>query len=172
MPEGGILSISVDVAQPSGEQDLVSGEYVRVPVSDNGSGTDAATLAKATEPFFTTKGLGKGTGLGLSMIHGLARQLNGGLRLESEVGVGTRAMLWLPVTSRVPARTETSLTQTQGSAPDSAHRVTILVVDDDPLISTSTAYLLEDLGHAVVEANSGARALEILKNDGQQITSS
>ena len=169
MPDGGILSISVDVARSSGEKDLVPGEYVRVTVSDNGSGMDAATLAKATEPFFTTKGLGKGTGLGLSMIHGLARQLNGGLRLESEVGRGTRAALWLPVTSRLPARTETSVApQAPGNRAGPVHRVTILVVDDDPLISTSTTYLLEDLGHAVVEADSGARALDILKN-GQEI---
>ena len=169
MPDGGVLSISVDVAQSSGDKDLVAGEYVRILVSDNGCGMGAATLAKATEPFFTTKGLGKGTGLGLSMVHGLARQLNGGLRLESEVGRGTCASLWLPVTSRVPATTEISAApQAPGNGQGSLRGVTILVVDDDPLISTSTTYLLEDLGHAVIEANSGARALEILQN-GQKI---
>ena len=70
---------------------------MRLTVSDNGEGMDAETLRKATEPFFSTKGLGKGTGLGLSMIHGLANQMNGALRLKSELGQGTTAELWLPV---------------------------------------------------------------------------
>ncbi|MFM0213736.1 ATP-binding protein [Paraburkholderia sediminicola] len=167
MPEGGTLLISVDVTNSSGRDELAAGDYLCLTVSDTGKGMDAATLAKATEPFFTTKELGKGTGLGLSMIHGLALQLNGSLRLESELERGTRASLWLPVTSQDSIALPLAQPKPQDSAIDSIH-ATILVVDDDALIASSTAYLLEDLGHEVIEADSGANALEVLKN-GQKV---
>ncbi len=121
---------------------------------------DAKTLAKATEPFFSTKEIGKGTGLGLSMIHGLAVQLNGALRLSSELGRGTVAEIWVPVTAEPAPEATPAL-----AAIEDAPRVTILVVDDDALISMSTVDMLEDLGHEVIEANSGDRALEILENN-------
>src|SRR6202042_70523 len=72
------------------------GEYVRITITDSGVGMDKATLDKATEPFFTTKGPGKGTGLGLSMVHGLAAQSGGLLRIQSEPNAGTSVDLWLP----------------------------------------------------------------------------
>ena len=162
MPEGGTVSIHVDVIHASEQVDLATGAYVRVTVSDTGQGMDKMTLSKAAEPFFTTKEVGKGTGLGLSMIHGLALQLHGALRLASTPGRGTQAELWLPVTSDAPAAPPLAEPESKGSASASA-RATILVVDDDALIATSTAYLLEDLGHNVIEANSGAKALEILR---------
>ena len=163
MPEGGALSIAVDDVPTCGDNELPAGEYVRIVVTDTGKGMDPDTLAKATEPFFTTKELGKGTGLGLSMIHGLALQLNGALRLESEAGRGTRIELWLPVTSqRVTTHDLQHDAQPEGSAIDPI-QATILLVDDDALIATSTAYLLQDMGHEVIEADSGAGALEILK---------
>ncbi len=169
MPDGGTISITVDAVRSFESVDLADGDYVRLTVSDTGHGMDAATLLKATEPFFTTKEVGKGTGLGLSMIHGLALQLGGALRLHSTAGRGTRAELWLPVTSRVPCSPTLAA---PAPAPDQVEaitsRATILLVDDDALISTSTAYLLEDLGHEVIEANSGADALDILKN-GQKV---
>jgi CheY-like chemotaxis protein len=135
---------------------------VRLVVSDTGLGMDAETLAKATEPFFSTKELGKGTGLGLSMVHGLANQLNGALRLTSEVGRGTRAELWLPATAQVVDIEARAVHDVPEETVIS--RMTILVVDDDPLIAMSTVDMLEDLGHDVIEANSGAHALEILQN--------
>jgi len=164
MPDGGTLTISVDTAQSSGSKELRAGSYVRVTVSDTGTGMDAATLARATEPFFTTKEIGKGTGLGLSMIHGLAQQLNGSLRLESSPGCGTRASLWLPVSEVVVSIEKDMPALIERQDDEVQARATILVVDDDPLIATSTAYLLEDLGHEVVEVGSGAAALEVLKN--------
>jgi signal transduction histidine kinase/CheY-like chemotaxis protein len=162
MPDGGTISIRVDTVRTSASIDLAAGEYVRLTVSDTGHGMDPDTLLKATEPFFTTKEVGKGTGLGLSMIHGLALQLDGALRLQSTAGHGTRAELWLPVTSHVPSPPKPAA---PALPEDSAAtmRATILLVDDDALISTSTAYLLEDLGHEVIEANSGADALDVLK---------
>jgi CheY-like chemotaxis protein len=139
--------------------DLQPGNYVELTVIDDGLGMDAATLARASEPFFTTKGVGKGTGLGLSMIHGYARQLGGALVLESEVGVGTKAHLWLPAGKSEP-RVETAR-----AAPETVPGVmpqTILAVDDDVLVLMNTAALLEDLGHNPIEASSGSEALTLL----------
>jgi CheY-like chemotaxis protein len=162
MPDGGVLSISVDQAEAAAGSELPTGSYVRLTVSDTGQGMDAKTLRKATEPFFSTKELGKGTGLGLSMIHGLAVQLNGMLRLSSEVGRGTTAELWLPLAGTVSAIEESAVGQREEAKIPS--RMTILVVDDDALIAMSTAAMLEDLGHDIIEANSGHNALEILQN--------
>jgi signal transduction histidine kinase len=165
MPDGGRITIRVDEVRSSGDNELNAGDYVRVTVSDTGSGMDAATLAKATEPFFTTKEVGKGTGLGLSMIHGLARQLQGALRLESSMGRGTSASLWLPVVAgRVVAQAAAEPAGDEASVHAPQLRATILVVDDDPLIASSTSYLLQDLGQEVIEANSGEAALEILRS--------
>ncbi|MCD6073273.1 MAG: hybrid sensor histidine kinase/response regulator [Rhodospirillales bacterium] len=165
MPEGGTLTISADCLEVQDEADLSDGRYVRLIVRDTGQGMDEATLKKATEPFFSTKGIGKGTGLGLSMIHGLALQLNGALRLSSELGSGTKAELWLPVTT---ASTRTQKTATKELAADESPALTILLVDDDALVVTSTVSMLEDFGHDVIEAESGATALDILQ-DGRPV---
>lgn len=161
MPNGGLLTIVVDRGSPDLPTGLAAGPFVRLAVVDTGTGMDAETLGKATEPFFSTKELGKGTGLGLSMIHGLARQLGGALRLSSELGRGTTAELWMPATSEPVAAPAPGVHQ-PGERPSS--RLTVLVVDDDVLISMSTALMVEDLGHEVVEVNSGAQALEVLRS--------
>jgi signal transduction histidine kinase len=160
MPDGGVLTITVDHLETS-TAELPPGRYVRLTVSDTGSGMDAETLQKATEPFFSTKELGKGTGLGLSMVHGLAIQLKGILRLSSQVGVGTNAELWLPVTAMIAEETKPLAIEPVGQL---NARITVLVVDDDALIAMSTVDMLEDLGHDVIEAHSGERALEILRD--------
>jgi CheY-like chemotaxis protein len=121
---------------------------------------DAETLARAVEPFFSTKGIGKGTGLGLSMVHGLAEQSGGLFRLRSSVGEGTCAELWLPVAQSAPVAPALPAPVHVASA-----GATILLVDDDALIANSTAALLEDLGHRVAEAHSGQEAL-VLMQDG------
>jgi signal transduction histidine kinase len=159
MPDGGALTISVDQVEGT-IADLPPGEYVRLSVIDTGHGMSEETLGKATDPFFSTKELGKGTGLGLSMVHGLALQLGGVLRLASEEGRGTRAELWLPTTTAV-ARERPEI---RGQNVEDIPAMTILIVDDDALISMSTVDMLEDLGHEVLEANSGKRALEILRD--------
>jgi PAS domain S-box-containing protein len=160
MPNGGVLTITVDHLEASAAE-LPHGRYVRLAVSDTGSGMDAETLQKATEPFFSTKELGKGTGLGLSMVHGLAIQLKGALRLSSQVGVGTNAELWLPITTAVTREAESATLEPDGELNG---KITVLVVDDDALIAMSTVGMLEDLGHEVIEAHSGDRALEILRD--------
>jgi CheY-like chemotaxis protein len=121
---------------------------------------DEATLKRAAEPFFTTKGAGKGTGLGLSMVHGVAAQSGGAMRMTSKPGAGTTVELWLPV-SDAAAVVETLPLGT--SFGDAGRPCRILVVDDDPLITASTAAMLEDLGHLAIEASSGARALDLLR---------
>lgn len=161
MPDGGRICIRGVEHEVVGEvRGLTSGHYVRMTVSDEGSGMDAATLARATEPFFTTKGVGKGTGLGLSMIHGFARQNGGMLEIESAPGEGTRAHVWLPVApdsvraSAAAPRTEISCRAMRS--------LVVLVVDDDPLVLMNTADLLTDLGHRVIEVESGDAALDYM----------
>ena len=161
MPDGGVLRIELDTVQIGDAEDLAPGDYVRISVIDSGGGMDAATLERAVEPFFSTKELGKGTGLGLSMIHGLAQQLNGALRLSSQVGLGTRADLYMPATTQTVQQAPVYVERPAEVAP--RMRATILLVDDDPLIAMSTVDMLEDLGHTVIEAHSGAKALEALK---------
>lgn len=162
MPDGGALRIVVERAAEKKTDDLAAGDYVRIIVTDNGTGMDAATLARATEPFFSTKELGKGTGLGLSMIHGLALQLNGALRLHSTVGQGTRAELWLPATDRQVAVCDTAPSRPDRAGPDS---LSILVVDDDVLVAMSTVDMLEELGHEVTQASDGQEALALLESN-------
>ena len=161
MPDGGTLRIKVDQAEGAGGE-IPDGRYVRLIVADTGQGMDVETLGKATEPFFSTKELGKGTGLGLSMVHGLAVQLQGALRLESELGHGTTAELWLPATDLAP---EESIPKSdEATIRPPSQKMTVLLVDDDALIAMTTVDMLEDLGFEVIEANSGNRALEIIRN--------
>jgi signal transduction histidine kinase/CheY-like chemotaxis protein len=161
MPDGGTLIISLSLEQVPATRDLAAGRYIKLCVSDTGCGMDPQTLSRAIEPFFSTKEVGKGTGLGLSMIHGLALQLKGALRLLSDVGRGTRAELWLPVANGAAVATASDA---QPEADVSKRRLTLLFVDDDFLISLSTAALLEDLGHDVIKASSGAAALDVVKS--------
>jgi len=119
---------------------------------------DLDTLRKAKEPFFTTKAVGKGTGLGLSMVHGLVEQSNGAFLLKSELGKGTMAELWLPVAPEA----ENAAAETE-PAREAEESLSILAVDDDPLVLMSTVAMLEEMGHRVLQATRGAEALEMLR---------
>ena len=165
MPEGGRLRVSVDAVRQEAHDGLAPGNYVRISVADTGSGMDEQTLAKATEPFFSTKEVGKGTGLGLSMVHGLAQQLGGALRLHSQPGRGTRAELWLPAANGKTESPQKAATAEPAGTPP---RAKILLVDDDALVASSTAALLEELGHTVTVARSPAKALDII-HSGQPL---
>jgi CheY-like chemotaxis protein len=123
---------------------------------------DEATLSRATEPFFTTKGVGRGTGLGLSMVLGVTEQSGGQFVLQSRKGEGTTAEIWLPVAS-ADLVTGSDL-RVEAESPDPVCPVTVLVVDDDPLVLMNTAAMLDDVGHRVLEASSGAQALRILRH--------
>jgi signal transduction histidine kinase/ActR/RegA family two-component response regulator len=160
MPAGGTLTISAaKITQTVNGADsiLAAGDYVRIAIADNGVGMDEVTLAKATEPFFTTKGPGKGTGLGLSMVHGLAAQSGGLLRIISQPNVGTTLELWLPMTN-TSALSLASDAPALGTAPQ-VGPCRVLLVDDDTLVMTGTSAMIEDMGHTSIEAYSGAEAL-------------
>jgi PAS domain S-box-containing protein len=159
MPDGGEITISARAATlDKNEAGLQAGAYVRLAVSDTGAGMDKETLARATEPFFTTKGVGKGTGLGVPMVQGLAVQSGGKFELNSQLGVGTTAELWLPATDKMAARVAavSPPVSSAGRAP-----LRVLAVDDDDLVLRNTVALLEDLGHTVFAASSGLAALEM-----------
>jgi signal transduction histidine kinase/ActR/RegA family two-component response regulator len=163
MPEGGPLTVTVDEVTigPGSEPKLPPGLYVRLSVIDAGHGMDAATLARAVEPFYSTKETGRGTGLGLSMVHGLAAQLGGGFILSSVLGQGTRADLYLPIADKTPAGGDNSAAQTMRRADNP---LAVLLVDDEDIVRVGTAEMIRDLGHSVSEASSGAEALAMLAN--------
>lgn len=156
----GELTLSVSLTTVASGQSPPPGRYVRLEVADTGDGMDADTLARAAEPFFTTKGVGQGTGLGVSMVHGLAEQSGGVFRLTSGPGTGTQAELLLPVAEAVDAGSTPGTGNLDPAA--ASRRLTILAVDDDSLVLMGTAGMLEDLGHTVIEAHSGSAALTLL----------
>ena len=158
MPNGGRVTMTAESATigPGDHQQISPGLYVRLSVIDTGTGMDAATLARAVEPFYSTKEQGKGTGLGLSMVHGLAAQMGGGFRLSSAVGQGTRADLWLPAASDAA---DVALPADDPAASATSRPLALLLVDDEELVRLGTAEMLRDLGHTVAEAASGGEAL-------------
>jgi len=162
MPDGGKLTLTVTEAVAPLPASLAAGNYVCLALTDTGTGMDEETLSHATEPFFTTKGIGKGTGLGLAMVRGLTEQSGGTVTIDSTVGTGTTVTLWIPVT------TETAPEVTAALAPaaetvDEGRMLKILVVDDDFLVAMNTSAMLEDLGHKVVEVHSAGLALNVLE---------
>jgi len=160
MLEGGTMRISASTEQvdQGHRSKLAAGEYLCLSVADTGTGMDAATLARAVEPFFSTKGVGKGTGLGLSMVHGLASQLNGALTIQSAPGLGTNVELWLPRSLSEP----TPLLRVVEASEPRLIRGIALLVDDEELVRASTSYMLAELGYRVIEAASGEEAMALM----------
>jgi PAS domain S-box-containing protein len=162
MPDGGTVTIAAENRHVGGDELTgLSGDFVRLAVTDDGTGISRGDLEKVMEPFFTTKDVGKGSGLGLSMVYGFAKQSNGAFRIESELGQGTTAELWLP---RAPMRARIGK-----DAPKKPKRVpkipnlNVLLVDDHAEVRSTTAAVLEDSGHKVFQAANGAEALDVLK---------
>ena len=166
MPGGGRLTISArgERVGPGAIPGLAVGDYVCIAERDTGVGMDEATLKRATEPFFTTKGVGRGTGLGLSMVDGLVAQSGGAMRISSKVGTGTSIELWLPVSE---------LEKVEEPRPAGTPRILdlracrVLVVDDDPIVAAGTAAMLEDLGHSAIEVGSAEVALQVLSSESE-----
>ena len=165
MPQGGRLTIAAQRQAVEADRipNLEPGEYVRIVVTDTGAGMDETTLKRAPEPFYTTKGVGKGTGLGLSMVYGLAAQSGGAARLSSRLGIGTTIELWLPVAAGGEPRQLRPAPSFAVGTSSAACRV--LFVDDDPMVTNSTVAMLEQLGHRVLVASSGALALDVARLD-------
>ena len=162
-PPGGEVTIEsrpVTIAARQGE--LEPGAYLRVGVRDTGMGMDAATIARAVEPFFTTKAPGEGTGLGLSQVYGFARQSGGGVEIESQPGQGATVALLLPIDEAgLATENPPAVDPLQAQAPSR-----VLLVEDDPEVAELVEAMLRDLGHSVVRASGVDEALARLEQDG------
>ncbi len=164
-PEHGVTTLE------AADDALPMGRYVVLSVADTGTGMTADVLAKAFEPFYTTKPLGQGTGLGLSMIYGFARQSGGGVRIQSSPGAGTIVRLCLPVAGTVPPGPATDRPDPgrdgaagldEGAAPARRRGGTVLVVEDDPAVRLLVLEVLAELGYAAIEAADAQAAIPVL----------
>jgi PAS domain S-box-containing protein len=167
MPDGGTLTVATENvrmnAQSARERDMADGEYIVISVADSGSGMPAEVIARAFDPFFTTKPLGQGTGLGLSMVYGFAKQSGGQVRIRSTVGEGTNVQLYLP-RHLGPAEPREVVTDS-ADTPRAVDGETVLVVEDEPLVSMLLTDLLEELGYTTIDAADAAAGLQVLQSD-------
>jgi len=159
MPDGGTIRLAANTRSLArDDQGLEPGDYVVLAVSDTGCGISPDHLGQVLEPFFTTKEVGKGTGLGLSMVYGFAKQSGGAFRIASELGQGTTAEIWLPCASAQEAPVLDAPAEPAIDCPS----LDILLVDDHADVRRTTAAMLEELGHRVVDAQGGQDALALL----------
>ncbi|MHC5019152.1 MAG: PAS domain-containing protein [Planctomycetota bacterium] len=162
MPRGGVLGIAcsrveVGPSHAAHADGVAPGEYVRIAVSDTGSGMDDDTRDRAFEPFFTTKESGRGTGLGLATCHGIVMQNGGHILLDSAPGEGTTFRMFFPHVADAGERAERPAET--GDRPSRGHE-TILVVEDEQPVLTMCAAALRRLGYRVIEAHDGRSAVE------------
>ncbi len=169
MPGGGLLTIEASNRgiddRAARAQDLPSGQYLVLRVSDTGTGMSPAVMARAFDPFFTTKPLGQGTGLGLSMIYGFARQSGGQVRIHSTLGQGSAISIYLPRHHGDAIAPASEPPFEAGDLPRAEQGETVLIVDDEPTVRMLVAEVLLDLGYTAVEAADGAAGLEILQSE-------
>jgi len=161
MPEGGTLTISAERRSGDVTPDLPAGDYVALTISDTGSGMPPEVLARAAEPFFTTKGVGKGTGMGLSMAFGVMRESGGSLKIESEVGKGTSITLFLRLATLEPRR-EVEDDARNDERIDLSGRV-IALIEDDAQVRATLVEMLRAAGAEVREAGDGVEGLEVVR---------
>jgi PAS domain S-box-containing protein len=165
-PAGGRLTIETANKwldqRAAQERDLPPGQYICVCVTDTGTGMSPAVIARAFDPFYTTKPLGEGTGLGLSMVYGFARQSGGQVRIYSELGRGTTMSLYLP---RHLGPADEAEAEEVAIAHEHGHGETVLVVDDEPVVRMLVRDILIEQGYVPLEAGDGAAALKILQSD-------
>jgi len=166
MPNGGMISVATGnyaLGPPQRPEEPQAGDYVGISVSDTGAGIAADIRDKVFDPFFTTKEVGRGSGLGLSQVLGVAQQLGGGVRIETEPGMGTAVIVFLPraeVVSEDAPSPGGVRRRRNGKVARAASG--ILLVDDDPDVRAVAAAMLREAGHTVIEAGSGGAALERL----------
>lgn len=163
MPEGGRLRVQAgNQALTHPLNALPAGDYVRIAVSDTGFGMPPEVLAKALDPFFTTKGVGKGTGLGLPQAYGFAAQSHGTLLLHSTPGAGTTVEMYLPRGTQ-PVSAMAELPDAEPAAAGAGRGMTVLLVEDDPLVRQAVLPALEEAGFRLLVAGSGDAALAMLE---------
>jgi PAS domain S-box-containing protein len=153
---GGILSVTLDRSelQEGVVAGLKEGVYAHLTVSDNGSGMDAATLARVFEPFFTTKPQGQGTGLGLSVVHGIVSNHSGAIQAKSSLGIGTSFDLYFPATVDLAGTQTAPMTMAHKGAGEH-----ILLIDDEAAVSEVTRHQLEKLGYRVTAFQDSSKAV-------------
>jgi signal transduction histidine kinase/ActR/RegA family two-component response regulator len=171
MPRGGTLTIStspieMNEAYVQTHSEARLGSFVCLRVSDTGSGMDSPTMAHIFEPFFTTKEVGKGTGLGLATVYGIVKQHEGWIEVSSELGRGTTFNVFFPASSapvKAPSAEVALATTVRGG------HETILVVEDEPLLRDMALLILQDCGYQVLEAGSGAEAMQVWERQSDAI---
>ncbi|MGA8399667.1 MAG: ATP-binding protein [Stellaceae bacterium] len=165
MPEGGKLTIEsanahLDEAYTTEQQELEPGQYVMLAISDTGIGMTKDVVVSAFDPFFTTKEVGHGTGLGLSQVYGFVKQSNGHVRIYSEPGEGTTVRIYLP---RLLDESAVDEDTASGAMPSGDGTEIVLLVEDDDAVRDLNGGMLRELNYAVIEANDGVSALQILE---------
>jgi PAS domain S-box-containing protein len=165
MPQGGKVRIttrleSIDRAHARVMSDIAPGDYVSIAVTDTGEGMPAEVLARAYEPFFTTKEVGKGSGLGLSQVYGFVMQSGGHVAIDSALGVGTTVTIYLPAEKAAADRH-----RGQAEVENTAAAGRILVVEDDPEVLEVTVETLRRTGYEVLTAADGPAALAVLRRE-------
>jgi PAS domain S-box-containing protein len=166
MPLGGRITLkleNVTVPDAATAPDLPSGDYVVLIVADKGVGMTMEVLARATEPFYTTKGVGRGSGLGLAMVHGFATQSGGALRIESVPGGGTTVRLFLPRACGTVDRADVTAEGWQRAS----YPARILFVEDDEGVREAGRETLRALGHHVLVARNGLEGLKLLRTGAE-----
>ena len=175
MPEGGKLVFATDTVTLDGVHcrkssfDIMPGEYVRIRVTDSGTGMDKETRSKMFEPFFTTKEQGKGTGMGLAAAFGTVVNHRGAIEVESEIGRGTTMTVYMPLATEEPQEAEAGMHVVAHAAAAEIASARILVVDDEEIVREFTAKLLRRRGYRVATCKDGAEAVEYYGESWQEI---
>ncbi|MGL4397466.1 MAG: CHASE3 domain-containing protein [Hyphomicrobium sp.] len=167
MPDGGKLTIEtsnayLDDAYAAAHGEVTAGQFVMVAVSDTGTGMTPDIIARAFDPFFSTKEMGKGTGLGLSQVHGFVKQSGGHIKIYSEPGNGTTVKMYFPRFIASGAAAETSQGRPAPRIPPGSRDQLILVVEDDPRVRETSVAMLRDLGYSTIHADGATAALREL----------
>lgn len=167
MPNGGQILIRAENVPDLADEEL-RGDFVRLSVSDTGTGMPPEVMARVFEPFFTTKGIGKGSGLGLAQAHGFAKASGGAVRIESTLGAGTKVSIILPRTMKTLVEAAEDRVARPASRPSSTAMGQVLLVEDDKEVAALTGDLIEQLGYEVTRVASAEAALGALA-DGRPI---
>ena len=169
MPDGGAIAVQTfnttltrtDITVADG---LEPGDYAVMEISDTGSGISPENLQRIFDPFFTTKEVGKGTGLGLSMVYGFVKEMNGKIKVTSEIGKGTTFSVFFPRSRALMEVEAPTLVPTEKPVTGEQQK-TILVVDDDDMVRKSVIAQMKSLGYSTIEASNPDIALEVIERD-------